>query len=291
VTRFGSRSVYRSSQSEAAIRRWCENRLESWACDHGRRVLSTELGSTHAVMAGPESSASLVVWLPGTNHCAATSRAVVEALAGESLVAAIDLPGQPGLSEGGRPPRPRLATYGAWATDVVAALSQGRRTVLVGHSLGAAVALASAAAVSGLVLVDPAGLSSLRVDARTLAATMPWLLRPTPSRSAALVRVMMAPGAQGDPAQAEWMTLVARHCRSTLAPPPLSAAVVDRWRGRVAVLSGEFDTFLPPARLRTAVHERLGVELTVVPRSGHLLPEESPGSVVNAVRAMLTESL
>jgi pimeloyl-ACP methyl ester carboxylesterase len=157
VTRFGSRSVYRSSQSEAAIRRWCENRLELWSADYSRRVLNTELGSTHAVMAGPETSASLVVWLPGTNHCAATSRAVVEALADESLVAAIDLPGQPGLSEGNRPPRPRLAAYGAWATDVVAALSQGRRTVLVGHSLGAAVALASDADSAGWCSSTPPG--------------------------------------------------------------------------------------------------------------------------------------
>jgi pimeloyl-ACP methyl ester carboxylesterase len=139
------------------------------------------------------------------------------------------------------------------------------------------------------VLIDPAGLTRLRVDVRTLAATMPWMLRPTSSRSAALVRVMMAPGAQVDPMQAEWMTLVAHHCRSTLAPPPLSPAVVDRWRGRVAVVSGEFDCFLPPARLQTAVGDRLGVDLTVVERAGHLLPEESPGSVVEVVRAMLGE--
>lgn len=44
------------------------------------------------------------------------------------------------------------------------------------------------------------------------------------------------------------------------------------------------DCFFPPQRVATVVRERLGIEPTVVAGAGHVVPEEDPRAVVDAVR-------
>jgi pimeloyl-ACP methyl ester carboxylesterase len=275
-------SAYKSATGQAEVRQWCEARLDGWSLPHEREVVSTALGDTHLLSAG--SGETTVLYLPGTNFTAATSRSVVTALAESHRVVVADLPGQPGLSSGERPQGDRMRAYGAWVDGLVAHLS-ATALVLAGHSLGAAVALsADPSAVAGLVLADPAGLVRLRVSPGLLVDTIPWLLRPTPTRSARLLQRMHAADRRPSTEEAEWMTLVARHTRSTLAPSPLSTSVVGRWREVPhLVLSGERDCFLPVPPLRSAVHEKLGSDLTVIAGAGHLAVDEQPEALVSAV--------
>ncbi|OCC11303.1 hypothetical protein A3Q37_02995 [Streptomyces sp. PTY087I2] len=57
-----------------------------------------------------------------------------------------------------------------------------------------------------------------------------------------------------------WMRLVARCCRTSLAPPPLPSALLGhRAATPTLVASGSFDPLLPPAALGPAVQHRLGV--------------------------------
>jgi pimeloyl-ACP methyl ester carboxylesterase len=252
---------------------------------HERECVVTALGNTHLLSAG--TGETTVLYLPGTNFSAATSRPVVTALAGNFRVVVADVPGQPGLSSGERPRGDRMRAYGAWVDGLVAHLSAAT-LVLAGHSLGAAVALsADPSGVAGLVLADPAGLVRLRVTPGLLVDTIPWLLRPTPARSARLLQRMHAADRRPSTADAEWMTLVARHTRSTLAPSPLPTSVVGRWRAVPhLVLSGARDCFLPVRSLRSAIHEKLGSELTVISGAGHLAVEEQPEALVSAVAAV-----
>ncbi len=209
---------------------------------------------------------------------------------------AADLPGQPGLSAAERP-RSEREGYAAWVGEVAAQVrsqvshpgvpGQSAEIVLVGHSRGAAVALtARPDTVAGLVLVSPAGLCGVRVTPRVLAATLPWLARPTPSRSSRLVRVMGGArrSVPDEVLHAEWLTLVARSTRTTGAPGPLPADLLTRWRDHpAAVLVGSDDVFFPPSRLRPPSLEHLGVDPVVVPGAGHLLTDQDPAAVVNAV--------
>ncbi|MGY1696125.1 alpha/beta fold hydrolase [Geodermatophilus sp. SYSU D00814] len=279
------RSLYRTAASREAVRAWCEGRLAEWPTAHERSELDTRLGATHLVVAGQ--GETTVLYLPGTNVSAATSLPVLSALAAGRRVVAADVPGQPGLSAGVRPSGDRLAGYGAWVGELVAHLHAGR-LVLVGHSLGAAIALAAEPdGVAGLVLVDPAGVVRLRVGASVLAATVPWLLRPTTARSARLVRQLHGSGRHRADDEVEWMTLVARSTRTSAAPGPLPASVLRRWRRTPrAVLSGERDCFLPVPRLRDAVRRHLDVELQVLPGTGHMAPDEQPEAIVAAVDAL-----
>jgi len=86
----------------------------------------------------------------------------------------------------------------------------------MGHSLGGTIALsAHSPRIAGLVLAPPGGLCRLRVTPAVLSASVAWLLRPGPTSSARLLRVMHAPGREPRELLVEWMTLITRHARSS----------------------------------------------------------------------------
>jgi pimeloyl-ACP methyl ester carboxylesterase len=288
------RSVYRSRAGEGAVRGWCERRLDRWTVPHDRVEIDTTLGSTHLVIAGNDHEATLL-YLPGTNFNAATSLPVAGELAAGARVVIADLPGQPGLSSGQRPTGPRVAAYGSWAGEVI---ENVRRSVgadsllLVGHSLGAAVALAAPSpGVAALVLLNPAGCVRVRVSPSILMSTLSWLLRPSGKTSAALLRQMLSAPHQPRSDLVEWMALVARYTKPAGAPGPLDPGVPARWHGTGRlVLSGQHDCFLPPARLSRAVETSLGVPLGLLPALGHLSVEEDPVGLSRLILETLQDS-
>lgn len=273
-------TIYRTEEGQRAIRRWCESRLAAWPVAHETRTIGTSLGPTHVVTSG---AGDPLVLLAGTNFGAATWLDLVEMLSADHTVHAVDLPGQPGLSVAVRPKSGRQR-YGAWLTEVLPLIGAEHARV-VANSLGAVVALTAAAGgapISSLVLLAPAGLMRLRVSVSVLRPTLPWLRAPNASTSAALLRMMMAPNGTPDPTLTEWMTLVGRHVRTSLAPAPLPTAELRRlYRTPVAVLSGRHDAFLPPSRLERSTRRRLApANFEIIEGAGHLLPHERSDAVL-----------
>ncbi|MCT6781914.1 alpha/beta hydrolase [Streptomyces sp. CS7] len=228
----------------------------------------------------PQGGGPAVVLLPGTNMNAALCLAVAEGLAREHRVVLLDLPGQPGLSSGRRPRAGRTAWYGRWLSEVLALVLR-EPAVVVGHSLGGAVALAcDSPLIAGRVLLSSAGVTRLRVPVPLLAATVPWLLRPSVPRAEELLRLMSAPGHVVPGHLSAWMRLVARHCRTSLAPPPLPSSLLEQRRTvRTLVVAGRFDPFLPPRTLGPAAWRRLGSDFRGIEGAGHLLLDEAPVEV------------
>ncbi|MEE6264320.1 alpha/beta hydrolase [Streptomyces diastatochromogenes] len=266
-------SIYRSTTGKELIRRWCLDQLAAWPVPHERTTVTAKGAPTHIVLAG--AGATTVVFVPGTNFNAAASLPLATALVAAGYrVLLVDVPGQPGLSSGERGlSGGRLSWYGAWLNEVIERTSSEPVTVM-GHSFGAAIALSSdCPRIERLVLVSPGGLTRLRLTPAVLAASAAWFLRPTPTRSTRLLRAMLAPGRPPRQELVNWMTLVARHSRSSGAPgtATLPARSIPR-----LVLTGEHDVFLPPRRLGPAVHAALGAELGVISEAGHLLVEERP---------------
>ncbi|WP_223834503.1 alpha/beta fold hydrolase [Streptomyces venezuelae] len=279
-------SIYRSQAARARVRDWCEDRLAAWPVPHSRRQVETSAGPTSVVRTepGPGTGRTAIVLIPGTNMTAAVSLGFAEALSRVAPLIVLDVPGQPGLSSGERPRRNRMDWYGRWLTETMAQVTP-EPAVVVGHSLGGAIALASGSPlISGRVLVSTAGLVRLRVGASVLGATVPWLLRPSVPRAERLVRRMLSPGAPVSDELSRWMALVGASCRSSLAPAPLPSTVLTRARNVPSmVVAGSHDVFLPPARLGPAAEQRLGTALRVLDGAGHLLPEESPERVAALV--------
>jgi pimeloyl-ACP methyl ester carboxylesterase len=278
------RSIYRSDEGQREVRAWCSARLAAWGRAHDTRVVQTELGATHVVSVG---TGPPLVLVPGTNFAAATWLSLIGELGETHRVHAVDLPGQPGLSHPGRQ-KHAGGDFGRWLVAVSEAVDAVQPTV-VGHSLGGLVAMHAAAAgasVARLVLLDPAGLRRLSVTPKVLAATLPWLRRSDARSAARLLRMMMAPGGQPDDDLVEWMALVGRHVRSSMAPPALDEAALSRLAGvSIDILSGEHDVFLPPEKLAEAAARRLGDgSFTVIQGAGHLLPHERPGPLVELLR-------
>ncbi len=208
---------------------------------------------------------------------AAVSLGFGQALSRIAPLIVLDVPGQPGLSAGERPRRHRMDWYGQWLTDTLPQVTP-EPAVVVGHSLGGAIALAATSdLIAGRVLVSTAGLVRLHVGLSVLGATVPWLLRPSVPRAERLVRHMSLPGAPVSNELSQWMALVGSSCRTSLAPAPLPSTVLARSRSVPRmVVAGSHDVFLPPARLGPAAEQRLGTDLRVLDGAGHLLPEESP---------------
>lgn len=88
------------------------------------------------------------------------------------------------------------------------------------------------------------------------------------------------------------MTLVARCCHNSLAPPPLPLKLLAERRSvPCLVATGRHDVFLPPQRVGPAAQRHLGTRLHVMDDSGHLLLDESPGEVVALVARAMDSAL
>ncbi len=222
--------------------------------------------------------------VPGTASNAAVALPWLQALSVHWATTVVDLPGQPGLSDPRRPRWARLAWYGRALDEILAAMDADG-VVLVGNSLGAAVALAAdSPRITARALVSPAGFIRLSVDPKLALASAVWLLRPTAEHTRRMLRLFVAPGADPPETEVEWMALMATCCRTTLAPPPLSAELLARRAERPCVVGvGEHDRFLPPHRLAPAVRQTMNLDVRIFSGVGHLTTPAHLDEVVSLV--------
>jgi pimeloyl-ACP methyl ester carboxylesterase len=279
-------SIYKSAVGQQRIRDWCVGQLQSWHVAHDRRVVVANGVETHVVSAG--GGDVTVVYLPGTNFNAASSLPLAEVMASRYRVVLVDVPGQPGLSDGHRDASTGSSQWcRRWLEEVLGQVAVGP-VVVMGHSYGGAIAMSSTSPlIGGRLLVSTAGLSRLRISIPVLVAAGNWSVLRRAWTSVRLLRLMLAPGHHPRPALVEWMTLVAEHCRSSGSPSLVPSPSTEV---PTAVAVGAHDIFLPPAALRVVVRERFGSELIVVPNSGHLVVEEAPQELM-AVLGTVVEDM
>ena len=219
------------------------------------------------------------VLLHGASGTARSWQPVLNVLSAHAVHAtALDLPGR-GASPG--PPCTSVASLAQW----LLARLEGP-TVLVGHSLGGAVALTAALAsrqVAGLVLVS----SSARLKVSPLILEAVRQHRPE-----APFRLDLGFGPHTDPAivdayvestrdlsrataLADWQACDGFDIRADLVP----------LRIPTVVLYGDADVLTPP-RHQVSLAAALGATTRCLPGIGHQLPWETPMSLVDVIRSV-----
>ncbi|HEX8510067.1 MAG TPA: alpha/beta fold hydrolase, partial [Propionibacteriaceae bacterium] len=150
------RTVYKSARGQRAVQQWCVEALGRADFPVTSTTVGTSVGRVHLASAG--TGRPQVVLVAGTGFNAAVSLPWLKALSVQWATTVVDLPGQPGLSDPRRPRRARLSWYGRALDEVLAAVDADG-VVLVGNSLGAAVALAAGSSrIAARALISPAGL-------------------------------------------------------------------------------------------------------------------------------------
>ena len=279
-------SVYRSPRGQDTVRQWCSDVLTRADFPLTTATVDTSAGRVHLTSAG--AGRPRIILVPGTGFNAAVVLPWLQKLSTRWPTMVVDLPGQPGLSDPRRPRRSRLAWYGRVLDEILATID-ATDVVLVGNSLGAAVALAAESPrITARALVSPAGFIRLTVDPRLALASAVWLLRPTAEHTRRMLRLFVAPGAEPPETEVEWMTLMAACCRTTLAPPPLPTDLLARRAGRPCVVGvGEHDRFLPPHRLVPAVRRTMHADVRVFSGVGHLITPSQLDNVVSLVTEVI----
>jgi 3-oxoadipate enol-lactonase len=175
--------------------------------------------------------------------------------------------------------------------DLVIAETHAMPAILIGHSLGGAVALTAALrrpdVVTGVVLVgsaarlpvSPAILDGLRTDpAGMLRRIADWSLArdADPRLRTRCHRIMEA----DDPAS------VLRQFQACAAYDVRPEH--DRWPRRLAAIVGAEDRMTPPALIRELAAVRLDVPVIEIPGAGHLVMLEQPTAFNRALADVLT---
>jgi 2-hydroxymuconate-semialdehyde hydrolase len=261
------------------------------------RYVASAGGRTHLIDIGGGAQTALV-FLSGMGGCAAGYHALLQELAGDRRVVAVDRFGT-GLSTGLRGPGHPRKSWVAQIEAVVASL--GLAPVdLVGHSLGGMVAGALAVErpelIRKVVLVSPLG----------VACEHPWTWSPALLPGALDIAAVFASGrfltgARGgragqDPCQlaadrwwsASDLDSVAKLIRprrfraETLLLPELGLL-----QGRVLLIWGDQDQQLSLEAAQRELLSYPALPLEVLPGAGHLAPFDHPTEVAQAIRRWL----
>ncbi len=246
-------SVYRSPTAQAAVRSWCLSRIAEWGVPHTRtgtttsvrhqrphRGLGTGAWSTGRPAPARNEHEHRPVPAPrgGTGSQASRDRRRPARPTGAQLGPTTSRP-PPGLVRGvaGRVPRTSGTRACRGRGALVGGRDRTRRRLPHARREGAA--------------LQRQGITRLRVPAPLLAATIPWLLRPSVPRAAKLLNQMSAPDQHPPADLCAWMDLVSRSCRSSLAPAPLPSDLLERRRSAPTVVATGLTRPLPaPTRPR-----------------------------------------
>lgn len=210
-------------------------------------------------------------------------------------VAALDLPGHGGTADD--PSIVSIDDYADWTGDFVDALGESE-TTLVGHSMGACVAITLAARqaerAQGLAVIG-AG-DTLRVNPTLLADSLERPLRA--HRFIAAYGHGRRAHFGGAQAPGVWMmgaTLaLLEHCEPAVLQRDFAAC--DRWRAEelvddircpTLVISGHQDRMTPALAGRALADRIAGSTYHLIDDSGHMLMAEAPTEVTAALSSFL----
>jgi pimeloyl-ACP methyl ester carboxylesterase len=279
--------VYPGAESYHAIMAIYNTRLAGWPVPFEEIELPGRYGRTHVVACGNASAPPLLLV-----HMAATPafawRGLIEPLAGQYRVYALDTIGDVGKSELADPRvHPRSGEqYSAWLCEVCDALHVEIAHVL-GGSMGGWISMNHAAyaphRVRRLALLVPMGLPPWLQTLRVLLRLMSSQFLASGKKTERLLSWLMGSDPVVREEVGEWMTAVIDfHCTPKLGSPlPLSAATLGTIRVPTLIMLGGRDRLVGNAQAaaRRAREHIRDVEIEILPDACHAMSIEQPERV------------
>ncbi|MCC5793865.1 MAG: alpha/beta hydrolase [Chromatiales bacterium] len=164
--------LYKSPEGYHAIMDWYQSVVDQIECPFESLFANTRFGRTHMLASGRKGAPALFL-IPGVAGCAPLWRKQLPDFARDFRVYALDIPGQPGLSDP-NPPSFLNDDYTHWLTDVMDDLGL-RQAHFAGVSVGGWVAMRMGIdapdRVGKVVMMGPTGVSRARLPVKI------WLTR------------------------------------------------------------------------------------------------------------------
>jgi pimeloyl-ACP methyl ester carboxylesterase len=274
--------IYRSPEGEAELMALYDEALARLGPGCETRYVTTSLGETHVILAGPVDAPPLVV-LPGGNFLNPLCLSWFMPLAQRFRLHAPDIIGQPGRGAQTRPSA-RGDGHARWLADVLDGLGLGT-VPFVGISYGAGLVLRLAGflpdRISGAVLVSPAGIAVGPVWPMLRGVALPMLLyRASPNRER-LLRATRPIIGTSEEIYVRQLGLVYRHVRlDRQLPRAATEEELSGYGSPTLLLAPEKDLFFPPERVIPRSREILRhVETETLPGSPHVPSRQAFGHV------------
>lgn len=293
AVRLPRNSVFRSLAGRAAYDAYYGRVVERLPFPVREVDLPTRFGRTHVTIGGREDGPPLLV-LPGMSICGPVMLEFAAPHAGDRLLIAPDLIGQPGRSEDILH-LPRSHGYGLWLADLLDGLKIDRADMFSG-SFGSSVALDLAAAAptraGRQVLLMPAGLTpKIPYLAIYWHLLLPWLLyRAFPDRAKLPAMSRPLAGSAFGPKELEYLDHVVRETAfwRHLPAGPFGPGDFRDYREPVFLATAGRDLLFPRGPTRANALASLNVtEEVFLPDSAHVPDTAAMAPVHDRIAAFL----
>jgi pimeloyl-ACP methyl ester carboxylesterase len=291
VVLFPAKSIYRSPEHEARIKRLYKQELAKWPVPYESLFVSTSYGRIHVVASGPP-EAPPVLLFNASGLSAWSWRANIEALSRPFRTYAIDAIGEVGLNEMlARDRVPRTASeVGSYCGELADALGM-KRAHVVGASIGGFVAttfaLAAPERIDRVVLLGPMGYGSTASTVLTMTLAQGFPVRPVQD---ATFRWAFgdAPGVRD--AFGEWFRLLmVGALPNPIAPSTFRPDQLAKLAAPTLVYFGTRDGVIGDAHRAAALAHHIPNASIEIVESGHLIGAELPEEVNPAIVDFLQE--
>ena len=289
---------FKSAEGGARYRTAYDAALKAWPVPCETITRETSLGPTHVLASGPPDAPPLLL-LPSFAAGAVAWRPNIAALSARRRAYAIDVIGQPGLSQARRRIR-HQREFAGWLGEAMDGLGVARAAI-VGCSFGGFLALNQAVLtperVEKAVLIGPAGTFvdfSWRLGlAMRVGALRRRLRRLLGDKRPPQIGAMLGRGAPIHPEDAAWRALMS----VTMAEAPkvsvinahvFSRAELAAVRAPVLLLIGEYERLYDPHATLAIAKARLpGLEGEVIEGADHIAAMSQPEAVNERIMAFL----
>ncbi|MBN1428037.1 MAG: alpha/beta hydrolase [Anaerolineae bacterium] len=289
------KSIYRSSEGEAAIHALYDRQLAQLDITTESRMIPTRFGTTHVLVAGPQDGQPLVL-LHGGNTTNPSTLGWLKPLTAKYRIFSPDTIGQPGKSAPVHV-SPRDNSYGWWLADVLDGLGLAQ-TSLTGISYGAGILLRAAVCVperiAKALLIVPSGIVSIppRTMLFELVMLVAYRLAPKRKRIARIVEPMFVDEAIPN-SILETTELVFQHVKiETEMPRNVTKEELAGFTAPTLVLAAEKDRLFPARQVITRAQQVFPnlVAAEIIPGSPHFVSPSYLPTLNRRIDEFLTET-